>query len=314
MQEIDPQDLQALEAAAARSVDLSEPEAFFNDESVPLGFRALIALTCATWPKTRNCLQEFEPPGTPTDTLPRFPSTVEPIDRLYGGFMGTTALASEPGNGKTMLGFASACQTAATQERSVVYCGAELDMGEMQERRDRELAAHPANYDGIDFLTVLHVGKGQTTLELCHDIQEAIDAHLPLLIALDSINTIAELAGRDYFGTIREFGLWLMFARRLCPQGVSSLIISETNQKGGVKGKKLEFWSDLCIRMKRKGDDPLVNFDVLKARRGGKKEIGKLFQHWPSNRFYTKAQLEAWSDAADEQQGLHLVAADGEIL
>lgn len=269
------------------------PEVFFDPKRSPYppGQRAWAACTLASRDRMPNVVQEFAKDDSSIDELPRFPSTLEPIDRNYGGFFGVTSLIAAPGIGKTMLAWASALQTAATQKWNVVYFCAELDMGEMIERRAREFTAHEVAIDGADFLTMVQVGIGQTPFDFCCDLAQ-LDPDLPILVVIDSINTVASLSKQDYLRMLESFAMWAMMARRLSRGAASFLLISETNKRGNSKGEKLEFWSDLALQMDGKKNETAVDFTITKIRRGMWKKLPLFHRRWEANRFYTEEQLD----------------------
>jgi len=273
----------------------------FFDEDGPLqkwpGRRALMAATLSGRERTHSWRQSFpaEMSGRPPDerdALPRWPSTIEVIDRTYGGFFGMTALISEPGIGKSMLAISSALQAAATGRWNVKFFGSEVDDDEIVERRNREMRVHPEAIAGADFFEFIHVGKGQSVQDLVIDMCE-IDPELPVLVVVDSINTTATLCGGDYLRTLNDLCMWLAFSRKLSRGAFSALVISETNKRGNSKGEKLEFWSDLALNMKGKQDETDVDFRISKIRRGRWVPLPKLTRHWPSGRFYSFEQLQA---------------------
>ncbi len=170
------------------------PELMFDPERSPWGpgDRAWAACVLASRDKLPSTVQEFAD-GAVAGDLPRFPSTLEPIDRIYGGFFGVTSLIADPGIGKTMLAWACALTTAATQKFNVVYFNGELDEGELIERRAREMTVHETAIDGAAYLKVVQVGLGQTPMDFCVELC-SLDPELPLLAVIDSINTIASLS------------------------------------------------------------------------------------------------------------------------
>jgi predicted ATP-dependent serine protease len=254
------------------------------------GDRAWAACTLASKDLLPSTVQIFDENEPVVDTLPRFPSTLEPIDAAYGGFFGVTSLISEPGIGKTMLAWSVALTAAATQRWNVVYFGGELDEGEMIERRAREMTVHPGAIDGADYLRMVQVGLGQTTFDFCVELA-GLDPDLPILVVMDSINTIATLAQRDYLRTLERYALWAMMARRLSQGAASFLLVSETNKRGRSKGEKLEFWSDLAINMSGKKDEAAVDFTISKVRRGKWRHLGMFHRDWSTNRFYSEEQM-----------------------
>jgi len=270
------------------------PELMFDPVRSPYGpgDRAWAACTLASKDLLPSSVQVFDENEPVIDTLPRYPSTLEPIDHAFGGFFGVTSLIAEPGIGKTMLAWAVALQAAATQKWNVVYFGGELDEGEMIERRAREMTQHPDAIEGADYLRMVQVGLGQTPFDFCVELA-GLDPDLPILVVMDSINTIATLAQRDYLRTLERYALWAMMARRLSRGAASFLLISETNKRGNSKGEKLEFWSDIAIHMGGKKDEAAVDFTIKKIRRGKWIPLGMFHRDWNSNRFYTGAQMRA---------------------
>lgn len=257
------------------------------------GFRALCAAILTTTKKVESWEQVWRPEDDDPlfiDRLPRWPATLEPIDRVYAGFFGLTSLVSQPGIGKTMLGLASALQAAGTQRWNVKYFGAEVDDDEIQERRAREFKRHPSARNGVDYFEFRHVGLGQSMRDMVFDLLR-IDPSLPILVVWDSINTIAKMMGGPYLDRLNELCMWAAFARKLSRGAISFLIISETNKNGRSKGESLEFWSDLCLYMKGKPDETAVNFHIEKVRRGQWTNIEMMTRYWPMNRFYTQSEL-----------------------
>jgi predicted ATP-dependent serine protease len=267
------------------------PERFFDPQNSPHppGVRAWAACTLATRQQLNNVEQTFRKDDRP-DELPRFPSNLEPIDKAYGGFFGVTSLIAQAGVGKTMVALSSALTAAATQKWNVVYFCGELDESEIIERRAREMTVHETAVDGVDFLKVVMVGKGQTTFDFCVELI-GLDPELPLLVVMDSINTIATLARTDYLRTLEDYALRAMLARRLSRGAASFLLVSETNKRGNSKGEKLEFWSDLAITMSGKKDETAVDFNISKIRRGQWRHLGTFERSWANCRFYTEEQL-----------------------
>ncbi len=280
------------------------PDYYFDPARSPYppGTRAWCAATLASRDRLENTILEFTEDQQP-DELLRFPSTIEPVERAYGGFYGVTSLIAEPGLGKTMLAWSVALQAAATQKWNVVFFAGELDEGEMIERRAREMTVHESAIDGVDYLKMVNVGIGQTTVDFCCELA-GLDPELPILVVMDSINTIATLSRRDYLRTLEDFAIWAMMSRRISRGACSFLLVSETNKKGNSKGEKLEYWSDLAIGMTGKKGEIAVDFTVKKVRRGKWVHLGMLTRNWDTNRFYTKLEM-------DEINQLRLVAVGG---
>jgi hypothetical protein len=199
-----------------------------------------------------------------------WPSTLPVVETHCNGFYGLTTFAAEKGTGKTMLATASAIEAAATQEWQVVYFLAEDDYDGFATRFNTYLNAHPHAQDCIEYFHVQHVGRNQTPVTLTSHICSAVDRTLdtPVLIVLDSINSIVNLAHGNYLSMLKDFGLWAMLARRLSRGLCSFMLTSESNKRGESKGETLPYWSDLYLQMKKKGDS-VVEFKIEKTRRTG---------------------------------------------
>ena len=254
------------------------------------GWRAIAAAILTTTGKVHSWRQTWKE-DKDIEPLPLWPSTLEPIDRVYGGFFGLTGIVAPPGVGKTMLALSSALQAAATGRWNVIYFGAEVDDDEIVTRRNREYLRYPEAIVGNDFFQFRHVGLGQSLQEMVYDLLE-IDYTLPVLVVWDSINTITKMMGGDYLNRLSQLLMWAAFARKLSRGSLSFLIVSETNQKGRSKGESLEFWSDLCLNLSGKPDETAVDFKIDKIRRGEWIPIPTMTRHWQSNRFYTTEQLQ----------------------
>ncbi len=206
--------------------------------------------------------------------------------------------------GKTMMALGSCIEAAATEEWQVIYLCAELDTHEVALRLNRYFNAHPTSLSCQDFLHVVFIGKGQTP-EMIQDQVERITnpAGPPILVCMDSINTITEMSGRDYLRTLRDYALWAMLARRMSNGAVSFLIVSETNQIGGAKGGKLEFWADQVIKLttKHKGGAMglvPVKLQLMASRRtGGEGDMGIYLRNQQTCRFQAETNAPQLSKA-----------------
>lgn len=283
----------------------ADPE-FFSSKGrygIYPGHRALCAAVLAAQPRVNSWTQEWTDHQKDFDSLPRWPSNIEAIDQVYGGFFGMTALISEPGLGKTTVALTSALQAAATRKWNVIFFGAEVDDDEIQNRRAREMRTHPEALEGVDNFRFVHVGKGQGVEDFIGEMM-TIDIELPILAVFDSINTIVQMHGGDYLRKLSEFCIWAAFARKISRGAFSALIVSETNKNGRSKGEQLEFWSDLAISMKGRPEETVVDFNIEKNRREQWIMLGTLTRHWKTSRFYTQEQLQRLSS------GRHLRAVN----
>jgi len=214
-----------------------------------------------------------------------WPSSIAKLDALcLGGLYGVTAIASEGKVGKSTLAIASAVKAAATLERQVVYFNAELSVTEFEDRLQRFLRAHPDCADSEQMLRVYHAGRGITADEIVVRCEEEPGPE-PLLIVLDSVNTLASLRRGSYFNALEDLCLWAMLARRYSDGAASFLIVAETNKDGGIKGERLQFWADCIVRLKEPADRAWVEIEVTHSRRTPAGPIGKYLRHTPSASF-----------------------------
>lgn len=222
----------------------------------------------------------------------RWPSTLDQLDSRCGGFPGITYLAAPPKVGKSLLALASALEAAASMEWRVVYINAELTRGETDERVDRYITHRPGAEDALPFLRVVHVSRGLTLERLHEAILCSLEPdELRVLVVVDSINRIADFAGREYFRTLTELGTYLMTARRLSEGAVSGLIVSELNKRGTDKGDKGSYLADMLVRMKPGREAHWVEIDVLHARHGGDGPVGKFLRSWQEGRFVREEEV-----------------------
>jgi predicted ATP-dependent serine protease len=273
------------------------PDLFFNNPEHPAGHKAWCATYLALKEWTENEVAPVEFSENLDDTLQRWPSTIEHIDYHCGGFYGLAVILGGQKTGKTMMALGSCIEAAATEEWQVVYLCAELDQHEMANRINRYLIAHPASISCQDFLHVVFVGKGQTPEMIQFQIEKITDpAGPPILVCMDSINTITEMSGRNYLSTLRDYALWAMLSRRMSNGSASFLIVSETNQIGGAKGGKLEFWADQVVKLSiktRNGAAGLVpvKLELLASRRtGGEGDMGVYLRNQRTCRFQAEAK------------------------
>jgi hypothetical protein len=277
-----------------------EGHRFFNSKEIPDGHKAWCATYLALQDYTENERLTIDYSGTVVeDELPRWPSNIVHLQRHCGGFYGLAVVLGAEKCGKTMLALGSCIEAAATGEWQVVYFGAELDNVEMAMRLTRYFEAHPSAVDAEEFLHVVSIGKGQTPEHLQQEIEQHTNpAGPPVLVCMDSINTLAEMSGRDYLKTLRDYALWAMLSRRISNGAVSFLIVSETNHQGGAKGGKLEFWADQVLKMGRTktqastGIVP-VKMNLMASRRtGGEGDMGIYLRNQKTCRFCTEEELE----------------------
>lgn len=205
-----------------------------------------------------------------------------------------TTLAAEKGTGKSMICTASAIEAAASGRWQVALFVAEDDYDGFRERFNFYLHSHPSAHDCYGNLHLHAVGRGQTPESIAGDVATscATSIDTPILVCLDSINSIVNLSGRPYLAALASFGLWAMFARRVSRGDVSFLITSETNKRGESKGEQLPSWSDCYLKMVKKSEN-VVSMRLDKTRRtSGEGELGKFLRDWPTQTFLSHSEPE----------------------
>jgi len=284
---------------------LLDPQNFFNNTEHPAGHRAWCAMHIALSDWTQNETPPIKFDDDLSDTLQRWPSNVEYVDYHCGGFYGMAVILGASKCGKTMMALGSCIEAAATEEWQVVYLCAELDQHEMAMRLNRYFNAHPSSKVCEDFLHIIFVGKGQTPDLIQAQIEMVTDpGGPPILVCMDSINTITEMSGGDYLKTLRNYSLWAMLARRMSNGAASFLIVSETNQIGNAKGGKLEFWADQVIKIENPKAGPApyglvpVKMKLLASRRtGGEGDMGVYLRNQQTCQFQAEAKAPRLSKA-----------------
>jgi predicted ATP-dependent serine protease len=269
-----------------------DPQRFFSNLKTPAGHRAHVATSLALQDWTDNEVAPIKFDGDVTDTLQRWPSNIEYIQDHCGGFYGMAVILGGMKTGKTLMALGSCIEAAATEEWQVVYLCAELDQHEVAMRLNRYFNAHPSSRSCEDFLHVVFVGRGQTPEMIQFQVEMVTAADgPPILICMDSINTITEMSGKDYLRTLRDYALWAMLSRRMSNGAISYLIVSETNQIGGAKGGKLEFWADQVIKIESKKKGGVsglvpVKLNLMASRRtGGEGDMGIYLRNQQTCRF-----------------------------
>jgi len=230
------------------------PQRFFADPHYPDGMKAHAAMQVALVDRLNNQKQRINfDAAALEDSLPRWPTPGVPhLMKHCGGGYGLSVLLGGEKCGKTFFALSQCIEAAATTQWQVVYVSAELDDQELAFRIASYLQSNPGSLDAAGYFHVIHVGKGQKPFDLYCDIAMCTDPNgPPVLVCLDSINTIAEMSGGDYLRTLRDYAMWMMVSRRMSNGMVSFLCVSETNRLGQAKGGNLQFWADQVVKLKK---------------------------------------------------------------
>ncbi len=250
------------------------------------------ALFAALDEKLENEPWDLTEPYDPQPPL-TWPSTITALDRVTGGCYGMTVISAQKGTGKTMLARSSAIEAAASGEWQVVLFLAEDDYDGWRDGFNIYLTQYPEMQACLPYLHVEQVGRNQTPATLAMSALHRIDLLLdrPVLIAIDSINSVVNLSNSNYLQRLGEWGIWCMLARRLSRGRVSFMLTSEANRAGNAKGEGLPYWADLHLKMGKRSD-MVVEMDLDKTRRtGGEGPLGKHRRAVARGRFLTEEEL-----------------------
>ncbi len=226
-----------------------------------------------------------------------WPSTIKKLDMATrGGFYGMTVLSATKGTGKTMLARSSAIEAAASGKWQVVHFLAEDDWYGWRDGFNVYLTQHEHARECLPYYHVEQVGRNQTPESLSLTALHHIDLELdrPLLIVLDSVNSIVNLSNANYLSGLKEWGIFCMLSRRLSRGRVSWMITSEANKSGNAKGEGLPYWADVHLKLKKvKG--VVVEMDLDKTRRtGGEGDLGKFQRNVGRGLFLTDEELNGY--------------------
>ena len=222
----------------------------------------------------------------------RYPSGIAAVDKRCGGFYGVTTIVSDTGLGKSMAAVGASVDAALAGIR-VVYLNAEIPLEPFKWRLKARLAGAASGYSmearAARFAENFEWWAVRSGLDLREITRAVLECVKPrderILIVVDSVNTVTEMVDDDYFGTLKRIGLWAMESRRVSEGRIGWLLLSETNQRGEVKGGKLGFLSDMVLHI-AKGDHPdYCRLIVQKGREGGGGDLGVFLREWKTGRF-----------------------------
>jgi len=209
---------------------------------------------------------------------PRFPTPLRKLNQqLAGGLYGVTSLAGEPKLGKSTLAIGVALE-AAVKGWLVLFLSAEMAIEQTMARFGRYLAAHPHTDDPGRRLAILDVVTPMTSHRLVAELSDRVVEYGDerVLVVVDSLNSLAQMLGGDYFSKLHALLLFFVRARRLAADDLAVLAISELNQRGEVKGQQAAYWADCVVRLRRGNDHPgAVEVDVQHSREGGAGDLGR---------------------------------------
>lgn len=255
---------------------------------------ARIALDAMQQALTEGRNERIDPQTVEPAPLICWPSTITEIDETCGGFYGMAVVGASRGTGKTLLGIGSSL--AATKTHQVCYFAAEDDADGLAIRFNHYVNAHKDVVPTLSDWHLFQTARSQTPALLMAEIQNACDANSdkPILVVIDSVNSLVEMSDYQYLDGLTQFGLWAMLSRRYSRGNAAFLLISETNRAGSVKGEKLPYWADQVLIMQRADDQSdVVQMELAKSRRTqGTGPLGKYIRVWHQGEFISQAELE----------------------
>ncbi len=229
----------------------------------------------------------------PEEYKPKFPTGVTAVDRLTsGGGYGLTTVGGDAKVGKTMFSMGTAVSSARAGWR-VIYINAELDRSEAIQAVARFCGGVKIPQYVTDMMTLVTPDYTFSPLDAVTRVNESVQfGDDRILIILDSINALVDLSS-DGVGPAMDYwaanSMWRNFAVRTTRKTlgkIAFLVVSETNKDGAIKGRSLEFKSDLVIRIQRdKEDDGMVSIDVTHSRSTRSGELGRFRRSWLSGKF-----------------------------
>lgn len=222
---------------------------------------------------------------------PKFPTGIWPVDFLTGGGYGVTTIGGDAKAGKTTAAICAAVAACRAGWR-VVYVNAELD-------RNEAILAFMRACGGeipgvvIENLTLVTPDFAFTPLDCVNRASAVLEfGDARMLLVLDSINALVDLTsdamggGGDYWAANAVWRNFAVRATKLSLGKIAFLCISETNKDGGIKGRTLEYKSDLVVRItKDPSDFELVDITVTHSRSTRSGECGSFRRDWENGRF-----------------------------
>lgn len=229
---------------------------------------------------------------------PRFPTELKRLDALTGGGVyGVTTIAGAPKVGKSHLAVACAWE-AAREGAVVVYLSADQAIDQTLRALGRYIGSRPLFPEECrERLHVLDIVVPLTRESLTRELVRCVGAQdRPLVVILDSINSLAQLLGGDYFTKLHALLYFFVRARRLAEGDVTVVAIAELNKGGDVKGRQAIYASDLIVRM-QKAKGGAVEIDVQFSRESASGTAGRYaLDHQSAHLIPIAEERASWSD------------------
>lgn len=207
---------------------------------------------------------------------PRWPSPIPELDTAtHGGIYGVAALGGDAGSGKSMFSASVALKTALRGERAI-YVAAEMTKAQNLSRFGW-LGAHwgyPAErvLECLGHsLVVLEPDQRLSFEDFAMHVGRWLMGQTDALVIVDSINSLlGHFTDPLGYWELFERLLGALIATRKRSEGrFCALVISELNQDGVSKGRRLEYAADLMLHMKQTATPRVVKLKVAKNRERG---------------------------------------------
>lgn len=208
---------------------------------------------------------------------PRFGSPIHELDRAtHGGLYGVTGLGGDAGAGKSFLALGTAL-LAALRGDCAIYLAAEMTRDQIANRL-YWLAGrwdHPA--EDVDRLlnefklAILQVPPRTEYAALMSDIGAGLYGEDRALLVVDSLNALlTSLVGEESYWDRYERLLATIVEVRKQSEGLfGALVLSELNQDGVSKGRRLEYQADLMLHMRQSKAKRTAKITIAKNRESG---------------------------------------------
>lgn len=272
--------------------DLLTELAYYRDLTTANESIRLMAILRASLDQPGESSTIVETKATEAEGKPKFPTALDKLNVMTrGGGYGLTTVGGDAKTGKTTFAVGAACAAAADGWR-VVYFNAELDEVEIVQA----LMRYGGGEIPVGCSDRLRIINPDFTFQPCHAVervQQAVQlSDSRVLIVLDSINALVDLSGDgldgEYWALNSVWRNWAIRATKQSRGALAFLVTSETNQHGGIKGRQLEFKSDLVVRIMKAEDKSQVDrvaITVTHSRSTTSGPLGEFFRNWRTGRF-----------------------------
>lgn len=224
---------------------------------------------------------------------PRWPSGILAWDNKSGGGYGFTAVSGKKKLGKTLIAIRASVMAAETGRWSVHYAYGENTANQVRTLARRVLG--PARCDELpawmENWRSFRFHYKHTIDALLSNVEERIlPDHEQVLVVIDSINRLARCSNSDYLAALGRICRIVQTCAEESAGRISFLVLSETNQRGGMIGLDLEH-SAGCLLFLRQHRDPGKVKMVLESRESEGGDLGEHLRDWEKCQFVTELAI-----------------------